>query len=92
MRLCNSAIGQIQIVARFRRHLVENALPDAAARPTIEAIISRHVGAVACRQIPPRHPGAQNIKDRIHDLAIVYSRTLSALRQQRFKERLVLIA
>jgi hypothetical protein len=37
------------------------------------------------RQVPPRHAGAQHVKDCIHDLAVVNPRTLSALRQQRFE-------
>src|ERR1035437_8733325 len=88
----NGAIDQIHAVARFRCQLVENTLPDPTARPTVEAIISRRVGAIACRQIPPRHSGPQHVKYRIHNLAIVNSRALSALRQQRFEQRPVLIA
>ena len=88
----NRTVDQIKAIARFRGQLVENTLPDPTSRPTVEAIISRRVRAVACRQIPPRHSGAQHIKYRIHDLAIVNSRALSALRQQRFEQRPVLIA
>src|ERR1039458_8084021 len=88
----NGAIDQIQTVARFRRQLLEDTLPDASARPTVEAIISRRVGAVACRQIPPWHSGPQHVKYRIHNLAIVNARALSALRQQWLKKRPVLIA
>ena len=76
----NGAINQIQTVARFRRQLVENAPPDPRARPPVEAIISRRVGAITCWQIPSRHSGAPNVKDRIHDFAIVSSRALSILR------------
>src|ERR1022692_2674525 len=92
MSFHNGAIDQIQTVARFRRQLVENTLPEPAARPTVEEIICRRVGAVACRQIPPRHPGPQHVKYRIHNLAIINSRALSALRQQWLKKRPVLIA
>jgi hypothetical protein len=50
------AVDQIQSVARFRCQRVENLLPDAASRPTVEAIVSRRVRAVALRQIAPRLP------------------------------------
>src|SRR5450755_1028241 len=92
MSFHNGAVDQIQTVARFRRQLVEDTLPDPTSRPTVETIISRRIGAVACRQIPPRHSGPQHVKYRIHNLAIVNSRALSALRQQRFEQRPVLIA
>ena len=92
MSFHNCAVDQIKAVARFRRQLVENTLPDAPARPTVKAIVSRRIGAVACRQISPWHSGAQHVKYRIHNLAIINSRALSALRQQRLKKRPVLIA
>src|ERR1019366_10703613 len=43
MSFHNGAIDQIQTVARYQRQLVENALPDATARPKVETIISRRV-------------------------------------------------
>ena len=45
----------------------------------------RSLGNVACRQITPGHSGAQH-KDTIHDLAVVYPCTSSAIRQQRFEQ------
>ena len=88
----NGAIDQIQTVARLRRQLVEDTLPDAASRPTVEAIVSRRVRSIPFGQISPRHPCPQHVKYRIHNLAIVNSRDLSALRQQWLKKRPVLIA
>src|SRR5471032_3266716 len=92
MSFHNCAVDQIKTVARLQRQLVENTLPDAPARPTVEAIVSRRVGAIAFRQISPWHSGAQNVKYRIHNLAIINSRVLSALRQKWLKKRPVLIA
>ena len=41
MCLHDRAVDQIQTVARFCCQRVENLLPDAAARPPIEAIVRR---------------------------------------------------
>ena len=71
MSFHDGAVDQIQTIARFRCQLVENALPDASARPAVEAIVCRSVGTAACPQVPPRYAGAQHVKDRIHDLAVV---------------------
>jgi hypothetical protein len=44
------------------------------------------------RKIELRHPGAQHIKYRIHDLAIVSAGTHSALRHQRLEKSPFVIA
>src|ERR1700722_13880977 len=92
MSLHDRAVDQIQTVAGFQGQRVENPLPDAASRPAVEAIIGRRVRPVAFRQIAPRHPGAQHIKYRIHDLAIVSAGAHSALRHQRLKKSPFVIA
>ena len=59
---------------------------------TVQTIVSARVWAIPCRQIPPRHSGAQHVKYRIHDFAIVNARGFPALRQQRFEQCPILIA
>jgi hypothetical protein len=56
------------------------------SRSAREAIVRRRVRPVAFRQIAPRHPGAQHVKYRVHDLSIVSAGTHSALRHQRLKK------
>ena len=92
MSFHNRAVDQIQAVARFRCKVVEDPLPDASARPAVKAIICCRVWPVACRQVTPRHAGAQHIKDRVHNLTVVYPRALATLRQQRFEQRPFVIA
>src|SRR6202042_442380 len=79
-------------VARFRCQRVENPLPDAASRPAVEAIVYRRIRPVAFRQIAPRHPGAQHVKYRVHNLPIVSAGAHSALRHQRLEKSPFLIA
>ena len=86
------AVDQIEAVARLRSQRVEDALPDAASGPPVEAIVGRRIRAVAFGQIPPRHPGAQYVEDCVHDLAIINPGTLSAPRHQRLKQRPFFIA
>ena len=86
------AVDQIQTVARFRCQRVKNPLPDATSRPTIEAIVSRCVGPIAFRQIAPRHPRAQHVKYRVHDLAIISASALSSFRHQRLQKSPFVIA
>src|SRR5271170_8081907 len=88
----NRTVDQIQTVARFRCQRVENPLPDAAPRPTVEAIIRCRVRPIAFRQIAPRHAGAQHVKYRVHDLSIVSAGAHSALRHQRLKNSPFVIA
>jgi hypothetical protein len=76
------AVDQIQAVARFRCQRVENPFPDAASRPAVEAIVRRCIRPIAFRQIAPRHPGAQHVKYRVHNLAIVSACAPSSFRHQ----------
>ena len=92
MGLHDRRVDQIKAVARLRRQPVEDPLPDAAPGPPVEAIVSGRVRPVTLRQIPPRHPRAQHVKDRVHDLAIVNPSALSIFRQQRFEKCPFLIA
>src|SRR5215218_7034515 len=78
----NRAVDQIQIVPRTRCERIKNSFPDAAPRPAVEAIVRRCIWPIALRQIAPRHPGAQHVKDRVRDLTIVSPGALSALRHQ----------
>ena len=92
MSLHDRTVDQIQTVAGFRCQGVENPLPDAASRPTVEAIVRRRVWPVSFRQIAPRHPRAQHVKYRIHDLSIVSAGAHSALRHQWLKKSPFVIA
>jgi hypothetical protein len=86
------AVDQIQTVAQFRCQRIENLLPDAASRPTVEAIVRRRIRPVAFRQIARRHASAQHIKYRFHDLSIVSAGTSSTCRRQRLKKSPFVIA
>jgi hypothetical protein len=88
----DGAVDQIQTVARLGCQRVENPLPDAAPRPAIETIVGRCVGPIALRQVAPRHPGAQHVEYRVHDLAIVNAGTLSAPRHQRLEKSPFVVA
>src|ERR1700704_3579200 len=88
----DGAVDQIQTVARFRSKGIKNPFPDAASRPTVEAIVGCRVRPIAFRQIAPRHPGAQNVKYRVQDSSIVRASTLSALWHQRLKNSPFVIA
>ncbi len=92
MSLHDRAVDHIQTVARFRCQRVENPLPDAAPRPTIEAIVRGRVGPIAFRQVTPRHASAQHVEYRIHDPAVVGTSALSALRHQRLQQSPFLVA
>jgi hypothetical protein len=81
MRFDDRAIDQMQTVARFRCEDVENLRLDTAPRRTIEAIIRRRVRAIAFRPIAPRYAGAQQVEDRVHDLAVVNAGALLVFRQ-----------
>ena len=58
VRFHNRAFDQIQAVARLRGQRIKSPFPDAAAQPTIEAIVRRRVGAIAtaCRCAAQRIP------------------------------------
>src|SRR6266446_1586936 len=86
------AVDQVKTVARFRCQRVKNPFPDATSRPTVEAIVRRRVWPIAVRQIAPRHPRAQHIKYRVHDLAIVSAPALSSFRHQRLQKSPFVIA
>src|SRR3954454_20376942 len=88
----NRAIDQIQTVPRSRCERIKNPFPDAAPRPAVEAIVRRCIWPIALRQIAPRHPGAQHVKDRVHDLTIVSPGALSALRHQRLEKSPFVVA
>ena len=92
MGFYDRAVDQIQTVARFRCQSVENPLPDAASRPTIEAIVSRRVRPIAFRKIAPRHPSAQHVKYRVHDPSIVNACAHSTFRHQRLQKSPLVIA
>src|SRR5690349_13964895 len=86
------AVDEMKTVARFRCQRVENLLPDPASRPPVEAVVSRRVGSIALRQISPRHPGSQHVKDRVHDLAILGTCALAASGHQWLQQSPFLLA
>src|SRR4029077_9493730 len=71
---------------------IKNPFPDAASRPAVETIVRRCIWPIALRQIAPRHPGAQHVKDRVHDRAIVSAGALAALRHQRLEKSPFVVA
>src|SRR4029077_5816504 len=58
----------------------------------VETIVRRCIWPIALRQIAPRHPGAQHVKDRVHDRAIVSAAALAALRHQRLEKSPFVVA
>jgi hypothetical protein len=85
------AVDQMKPVMRLRRQPVENLLPDAAPRPTVEAIVYRRVSPIPVRQIEPRHPRPQHVENRVHHVATVSARPLLAPRHQRLQKSPFLI-
>lgn len=59
-----------------------DALPDALARPAIEAIVDRGVGAIVRRAIAPWHAGAQHVDDAAQHAPIVDPPGAAKMRQQ----------
>jgi hypothetical protein len=88
----NCAVDQIKAVARFRGQPIENPLPDAASRSTVEAVVSHCVRSIPFGQISPRHPCPQHVKYRFNDPAIVGARALSSFRHQWLQKSPILIA
>ena len=86
MSFHNRAVDHVETVRGFSRQRVEHSFPDAAPGPAVEAVIGRRIRPVALRQVPPRHPGAQHVEDRVQDLAVVNPPALPARGHQRLQK------
>ena len=81
MSLYETAVDQVQAIARFRRQLIEHPLEDAAPRPTIEAVVDRGVRTITLGQIAPGCTGAQNVEDPVQHPPVVLASRLPLARQ-----------
>src|SRR4249919_2979131 len=58
----------------YRRHLLEDPLPDAALRPPVVAVIDRCVRSVLRGTIAPAASGLKDMQDATDHATVVYAR------------------
>jgi hypothetical protein len=84
----DGAVDHLDLPIVCLRHGIHQAVPDAGFPPAIEAIVSRRIGTVTLREVPPWSARSQHPEDAVHHPTIVLPlRPRPSPRQHWFDDR-----